>query len=112
MLSSVKQSRVKTSSHSNKKTNLSCHSNKSLKTLAESNANLNIDHTKRHVHRAGQVPINGSKPTSTINVKSLKQRAIGRGLNESIRQPFKTGTKIQQGKENHNNDYMTKSKKS
>lgn len=112
MLYSVKQSRLKTNSHSNKKNNLSCHSNKSLKTLAESNAHLNIDASKKAIRRVDHPAATHAKPATAVNVKNMKQRAIGRGLNESIQQPYKPAKQPLFGKENSHQDYMKKSKKS
>jgi len=111
MIYSLKQNRVKTNSHSNKKTNLSCNSNKSLKTLAESTTHLNMDNNKKFVRKADPNVVNNPSSSGTVNVKSIKQRAIGKGLNESTLQPtLKIQSKVHAEKENVGGDYMKKCK--
>jgi hypothetical protein len=81
MLYSIKQDRLNTSSKSNKKSH-SNNSNKSFKALADSTTHLNID--KKHPNPKRPDPNPDRKPTpAAIPVKSIKQKIVGKGINES-----------------------------
>ena len=93
MIYSIKKGREDNSnSKSNKKnTNQSCHSNKIFKALAEITPSTNIDSSKKQTIKKGELPqpLTEKKNTTVIPVKNIKQKIVGKGMNESTVHPYK-----------------------
>jgi len=84
MIYSIKPNHLNSNSKSNKKLGSQhSHSNKSFKTLGDSITQLNVDPTKRIITKKPDpiVGLNDKKVITAVPVKSLKQKAIGKGIN-------------------------------
>jgi hypothetical protein len=114
MIYSIKPNPPNSNSRSNQKLGSQhSHSNKSFKTLGDSVTQLNTDHNKRvNTRKPEPVPQNNDKKIITaVPVKSLKQKAIGKGINEStIHTTGKCNSKNTSEKENEG-EYLKKNKK-
>ena len=99
---SIKQTRVNTTSKSNKKENLqSSHSNKSFKALADVSCQSNLDSTKKTIHRKVDPQCLPSDKKTAVPVKNLKQKAIGQsGHPTAMINSYKVRTKNTEEKEN------------
>lgn len=92
MIYSIKKQRENSSKSNKKPTNQSCHSNKIFKALAEITPHNNLDSTKKLIPRKNDQPLPATdkKTPGAIPIKNIKQKIVGKGMNESNVQPYKT----------------------
>lgn len=103
MDSSIKQRT--NNSKSNKKTMLSSqNSNKSLKTLNQTQSQIRLDNTKKVGGRRIEAVVSQNDKKTTVNVKNMKQKAIG-SSNPTMINSYKTKTRQTEQKENQD-QYM------
>jgi hypothetical protein len=95
MIYSIKKGREDNSKSNKKSNNQSCHSNKIFKALAEITPSTNIDSSKKQTIKKGELPqpLTDKKTTTAIPVKNIKQKIIGKGMNESTVHPYKPQAK-------------------
>lgn len=102
MIYSIKKTRENSSKSNKKPTNQSCHSNKIFKALADITPQTNVESSKKQTLRKNEPiqPCTEKKTGTTIPVKNIKQKIVGKGMNESTIQTFKTSHKDPIEKEN------------
>jgi hypothetical protein len=102
MIYSIKKTRENSSKSNKKPTNQSCHSNKIFKALADITPQTNVDSSKKPILRKNDTaqPCTEKKTGTTIPVKNIKQKIVGKGMNESTIQTYKTSHKDTIEKEN------------
>lgn len=102
MIYSIKKARENSSKSNKKPTNQSCHSNKIFKALADITPQTNVDSSKKQTLRKNEptAPCTDKKTGTTIPVKNIKQKIVGKGMNESTIHTLKTSNKDILEKEN------------
>lgn len=103
MIYSIKKTRENNSKSNKKNNNQSCHSNKIFKALTDITpaANAIAEPPKKSVLKKSEhLQPYTEKKTTAIPVKNIKQKIVGRGMNESTIQPYKASNKDATEKEN------------
>lgn len=95
MIYSIKKTRENSSKSNKKPTNQSCHSNKIFKALADITPQSNLDSSKKQIIRKNEPvqPTTDKKVGTTIPVKNIRQKIVGKGINESTIQTLKVSNK-------------------